>query len=127
MERPPGDFCPVYHRAIELIGRRWTGAIVRVLLGGPRRFSDITAAVPGLSDRLLSERLKELEAAGIVTRVVVPETPVRVEYRLTEKGRALSAVIAAVSEWATTWLAPPGPESDQPADAHRTEPVALAG
>ena len=102
-EHSTGAFCPVYHRAIELIGRRWTGAILRALLGGERRFSDVRATIPGLSDRLLSERLKELEAARIVTRVVVPDTPVRVEYRLTEKGRALSAVVAAISEWAATW------------------------
>ena len=102
-------FCPLYHRAVELIGRRWTGAILRVLLSGATRFSDVTAAVPGLSDRLLSERLKELEAEGIVTRTVIPETPVRIEYRLTEKGRALGNVMAAVAAWAEEWL--PNPTS----------------
>ncbi len=71
-------FCPNYHRAVELIGRRWTGAILRVLLSGATRFSDVTAAIPGLSDRLLSERLKELEFEGIVTRTVIPATPVRI-------------------------------------------------
>lgn len=101
-------FCPAYHRAVEVIGRRWTGAILRVLLSGEIRFSDITAAVPGLSDRLLSDRLKELEAEGIVTRTVIPATPVRIEYRLTEKGRALHDVVAAVSAWAETWQ-PAGP------------------
>ncbi|MDP9471257.1 MAG: helix-turn-helix transcriptional regulator [Chloroflexota bacterium] len=107
-------FCPIYHRAIELIGRRWTGAILRVLLSGQTRFSDVTAAIPGLSDRLLSERLKELEAEGIVTRTVIPETPVRIEYRLTEKGRALSHVINAVSEWAGKWLGPHGAAPPEP-------------
>jgi len=96
-------FCPRYHRAIELIGRRWTGAILRVLLSGTIRFSDMTAAIPGLSDRLLSERLKELEAEGIVTRTVIPEMPVRIEYHLTDKGRALHDVIDAVSRWAEEW------------------------
>jgi DNA-binding HxlR family transcriptional regulator len=100
---PPSAFCPVYHRAIELIGRRWTGAILRVLLGGPTRFSDIAGHIPGLSDRLLSERLKELEAEGIVVRTVYPEMPVRIEYALTGKGRALEGAIAAVSQWAETW------------------------
>src|SRR5688500_6033426 len=100
---PPSAFCPVYHRAIELIGRRWTGAILRVLLSGPTRFSDIAAHIPGLSDRLLSERLKELEVEGIVVRTVYPEMPVRIEYALTEKGHALEGVIAAVSVWAETW------------------------
>ncbi len=98
-------FCPAYHRAIELLGRRWTGAILRALLSGEARFSDITASVPGLSDRLLSERLKELEAEGIVVRTVVPSTPVRVDYALTEKGEDLSEVIVAVSSWAERWLA----------------------
>jgi DNA-binding HxlR family transcriptional regulator len=103
-------FCPSYHHAIELIGRRWTGAILRAMLSGEARFSDIASVVPGLSDRLLSERLKELEAEEIVTRTVVASTPVRVDYALTEKGQALSEVIAAVSTWAEEWLAPT-PES----------------
>lgn len=97
-------FCPAYHEAIELIGRRWTGAILRVLLSGATRFTDITATIPGLSDRLLSERLKQLESEGIVIRTVYPETPVRVEYGLTPKGRALTDVVIAVSAWAETWL-----------------------
>ena len=99
-------FCPTYHRAIELIGRRWTGAIVRAMLSGEARFSDIATAVPGLSDRLLSERLKELEAEGIVLRTVVPSTPVRVDYALTDKGLALNDIIVAVSDWAENWLVP---------------------
>jgi DNA-binding HxlR family transcriptional regulator len=99
----PSAFCPRYHHAVELIGRRWTGAILRALLSGEQRFSDIADAVPGLSDRLLSERLKELEAEEILTRTVIPETPVRVEYRLTYKGRALAPVVEAVSAWAETW------------------------
>ena len=98
-------FCPTYHHAIELIGRRWTGAILRAMLSGEARFSDIASVVPGLSDRLLSERLKELEVEGIVRRTVVASTPVRVDYALTEKGQALSEVIAAVSTWAERWLA----------------------
>lgn len=96
--------CPLYHRAVELVGRRWTGAILMVLLQGASRFTEIVNAVPGLSDRLLSERLKELEAEGIVKRTVHPEMPVRVEYRLTEKGRDLSGVAEAVTDWASRWL-----------------------
>ncbi|HEV2109468.1 MAG TPA: helix-turn-helix domain-containing protein [Thermomicrobiales bacterium] len=117
---PPDDhtsaFCPVYHHAIELIGKRWTGAILRAMLSGATRFSDVTAAVPGLSDRLLSERLKELEAEGIVTRTVIPSTPVKIEYRLTPKGRALNDVIASVSEWAGSWT-PPSAEDPRAEDA----------
>ncbi|MBT5774707.1 MAG: helix-turn-helix transcriptional regulator [Dehalococcoidia bacterium] len=97
-------FCPRFHHAVELIGRRWSGAIVRAMLGGATRFSEICATVPGLSDRLLSERLKELETEGIVTRTVYPETPVRIEYRLTEKGRALAPAIEAISGWADAWV-----------------------
>jgi DNA-binding HxlR family transcriptional regulator len=103
-------FCPTYHHAIELIGRRWTGVILRAMLSGEARFSDIASVVPGLSDRLLSERLKELEAEGIVRRTVVASTPVRVDYALTQKGQALSEVITAVSAWAEEWL-PPALES----------------
>lgn len=98
-------FCPLYHRAIEIVGRRWTGAIIRALLAGNIRFTQIRATVPGLSDRLLSERLKELEAEDIVERRVLAETPVRIEYHLTPKGEALGSVVQAVSAWAEAWLA----------------------
>ena len=100
-------FCPQFHRAVELIGRRWTGVIVRALMGGAVRFSDISGAVPGLSDRLLSERLKELEAEGIVRRSVYPETPVRIEYTLTDKGLALSQAIGEIATWAERWGSKP--------------------
>lgn len=102
-------YCPQFRQAIELIGRRWTGAIIRALLSGASRFTELAAAVPGLSDRLLSERLKELEAAAIVERVVVPSMPVRVEYHLTPKGHGLLHVIEVVSTWAHQWGEPAGP------------------
>ncbi len=102
-----GAFCPVFHRAVELIGRRWNGAIVRALLSGAVRFSELTESIPELSDRMLSERLKELELEGIVARTVLPETPVRIEYHLTEKGRALTPVLDAISAWSYAWLVPP--------------------
>jgi DNA-binding HxlR family transcriptional regulator len=126
MEKPdmkapdrPAAFCPYYHHAVELIGRRWTGAILRALLSGVSRFCDLTATIPGLSDRMLSERLKELEAEGIVERRVYPETPVRIEYHLTEKGRALGAAVGAVTDWAQDWLAPTGRSADETAAASR--------
>jgi DNA-binding HxlR family transcriptional regulator len=103
MHAGPSPFCPQFHHAVELIGRRWTGAVIRALLSGITRFSELTAAIPGLSDRMLSERLKELEAEGLVRRLVIPETPVRVVYQLTEKGRALGDVVEAVSAWAAVW------------------------
>ena len=96
--------CSAYHRAIELIGKRWTGAILFVLMDGPLRFSEVRQLVPDLSDRLLSERMKELEAEGIVERRVIDETPVRVEYELTEKGRALEPVVSALKGWAREWI-----------------------
>jgi DNA-binding HxlR family transcriptional regulator len=105
-EHGPTAVCPLYHRAVELIGRRWSGAILYALHGGETRFSDLTGAVPGLSDRLLSERLKELEAEGLVVRTVFPEIPVRIEYTLTDKGRALGEVMDAIGAWAHEWLVP---------------------
>jgi DNA-binding HxlR family transcriptional regulator len=96
-------FCPRFHEAVELIGRRWTGAIVRVLLGGPHRFSELAAAVPGISERLLAQRLRELEASGIVVRRVIPGPPVGVEYELTRVGHDLEAVVTAVAAWAHRW------------------------
>lgn len=100
----PANVCPHFHRAVELIGRRWTGAILSALLGGARRFTDVSQAVPGLSDRLLTERLKELEAEGIVVRVTGVASPARAEYRLTAKGRDLHEVTDAVTNWAYRWL-----------------------
>jgi DNA-binding HxlR family transcriptional regulator len=96
--------CSAYHQAIELIGKRWTGAILFVLLDGPLRFSEVKILVPDLSDRLLSERLKELEAEGIVERRVIDDMPVRVEYGLTEKGRALEPAVRSLKVWARSWL-----------------------
>lgn len=103
----PAAVCPRFHYAVELIGRRWTGAILRTLLSGATRYSDIAHAVPGLSDRLLSERLRELEAEGIVTRTVIPEMPVRIEYQLTSKGESLEAVLISIADWAETWVDAP--------------------
>ena len=98
--------CVYYHRAVELIGKRWSGAIVAVLLEGPLHFSEIRRLVPEISDRLLSERLKELEAEGVVERRVLDGSPVRVEYSLTEKGKALEPAVRALKQWGREWLAP---------------------
>ncbi len=101
------DHSAPFQRAIELIGRRWTGAVVKALIGGPARFNQLLAGIPGISDRVLTERLRELETEGIVERLVDPGPPVRVSYRLTVRGRALEPVLASVSEWADVWLATP--------------------
>lgn len=98
------ECCALYHRAVELVGKRWTGAILLVLLDGPLRFSEVRQLVPDLSDRLLSERLKELEAEGIVERCVLDGAPVGVEYGLTAKGRALEPAVRALKSWAQEWL-----------------------
>jgi DNA-binding HxlR family transcriptional regulator len=97
--------CPRFHRASELIGRRWTGAIIFVLLKERCRFATLREAIPDITDRMLSERLQELEAEGIVERTVLPEPPVRVEYELTRKGRALATAVDAIAHWADKWVA----------------------
>ena len=96
--------CSRFHAAVELIGRRWAGAIIQVLLGGRRRYCDLKALIPEISDRMLSERLRELEDEGVLRRIVTPETPVRVEYELTKKGSALNEAMDAIGEWATEWI-----------------------
>ncbi len=103
------QICPYFHKGIELIGKRWTGCIIDALMDGPRRFSELLEAVPGLYDRLLSERLKELEAEEVVRRRVYPETPVRIEYELTPKGRDLERAVSEVRRWARRWIAAPSP------------------
>ena len=97
------EVCAKFHKAVELIGRRWSGALIQVLLQGRQRYAELRAAVPDITDRMLSERLRELEEEGILARKVIPETPVRVEYELTAKGRALEAPLSAIGQWATRW------------------------
>jgi DNA-binding HxlR family transcriptional regulator len=96
--------CPLYHEAVELVGRRWTGAILRVLMDGPLRFSEIAQAIPELSDRLLSERMKELEARGVVERRVISGPPLRVEYELSQMGTELEPALSELQRWARRWL-----------------------
>lgn len=111
--------CERFHGAIELVGRRWTGAILFLLLGGHRRFSELAEGIPGISDRLLSERLKELEAAGIVERCPLAETPGRTEYGLTEAGQGLAPAIEALVRWAHDWLPDPDLESSEASPTQR--------
>lgn len=99
----PAYVCPDFHAAIELIGRRWAGAILRALGERPHYFAELTTSVPGLSDRLLSRRLRELEAAGLVERSVETGSPARVSYALTEKGRSLEPALVALEDWARAW------------------------
>lgn len=95
--------CPHFHAAIELVGKRWTGAIVSALGEGPMRFGELGRAVPGISDRLLSRRLRELEDEGLIERSVEPGAPVRVSYALTEMGEGLGPAIGELKQWARRW------------------------
>lgn len=99
--------CHRFHKASELIGRRWTGAILFILVKAPCRFATLRDAIPDITDRMLSERLQELEEEGLVERSVVPDTPVRVEYSLTRKGKALAGAIGSIADWAEKYIALP--------------------
>ncbi len=116
--------CPRFHKAIELIGGRWTGPVLQVLMNGRARFAELRNAIPNISDRMLSERLRELEAEGIVARTVVPEVPVRVEYELTDKGHELHASLTAIGKWAERWIVIPGAK---PAKAAKPTKARRAG
>ena len=110
-------FCPDYHEAVELIGKRWNGAILRALLHGATRFAQIRDIIPELTDRMLATRLKELEAQGILSRTVTPATPVLIEYHLTQKGTDLEEAVTALSEWADRWAAPSTSQTSPPRGA----------
>ncbi|MDD2447385.1 MAG: helix-turn-helix domain-containing protein [Tissierellia bacterium] len=95
--------CPKFEKAFELLGKRWTGLIIQTLLSGNKRFTDIEIAIPNISARMLTERFKELEQQGIITRHVYPETPVRIEYELTGKGKDLQKVMVEIQNWTEKW------------------------
>jgi len=108
------ELCNAFHSAIELIGRRWTGAIIFLLLRSRCRFATLRDAIPDITDRMLTERLQELEQEGIVDRTVIPESPIRVEYSLTAKGRALATAMDAVGDWAHKWGKPAANDAAHP-------------
>jgi DNA-binding HxlR family transcriptional regulator len=112
--------CARFHRAVELVGRRWTGAIIRVLLHGPARYHELASAIPDISDRMLAERLRELESEELIVRTVIPETPVRVEYALTRKGRELQPALDALGRWADRYVALPGDPARRASRAPRS-------
>lgn len=99
----PNSLCPKFEKAMKILSQRWSGLIVSQLLSGPQRFCTIEASLP-ISGRLLSERLKDLEREGIVRREVYPETPVRIEYSLTEKGKALQPALKEIENWSKAWI-----------------------
>jgi len=106
--RPYGHYCPVA-KTLELVGGRWTLLIVRELLVGPQRFTDLHLALEGIPRNLLADRLRHLEAHGIVTRQELPPPAARTVYALTGPGRELLPVIGALAQWGLTHLPPPGP------------------
>lgn len=116
--------CSRFHRAVELIGSRWTGAIIQTLLKGRTRYALIKAAIPDITDRMLSERLRSLETEGVVTRSVVPESPVRVEYELTDKGRSLKSALEEIGVWAERWITA---DAEPVEKIRKPEPVAAPG
>ena len=95
--------CPKFEKAMSILSQRWTGLVIFQLLNGPQRFCKIEASI-GVSGRVLSERLKDLEKEGIVKREVFPETPVRIEYSLTEKGLALAPLMKELETWSHDWV-----------------------
>ncbi|WP_337098042.1 winged helix-turn-helix transcriptional regulator [Paenibacillus sp. YIM B09110] len=96
--------CPKYEAAADILGKKWTGRIIRVLLGGPKRFKEIKEQIPEMSDKMLTDRMKELETQNIINRNVYPEMPVRIEYDLTDKGRELQPVIESIQKWGEEWM-----------------------
>lgn len=96
--------CPKYESSVDVIGKKWVGLIIRVLLDGPKRFKDVKEQIPQLSDKMLTDRMKELEQLDVIVRNVYPETPVRIEYELTAKGRDLEPVIQAIQAWGEKWM-----------------------
>lgn len=98
------SLCPRYEIAFSILGKKWTGLIIRCLLDGPKRFSDLSELIPHLSAKVLADRMKELEQLKLVNRTVYPEIPVKIEYSLTEQGRDLEQTLHAVQAWAEKWI-----------------------
>ncbi|GAK39868.1 helix-turn-helix domain-containing protein [Paenibacillus urinalis] len=104
MEGQHLKMCPRFESAFSFLGKRWNGLIIQTLMDGPKRFKDISNLIPQMSDKMLSERMKDLESEGILIRHVYPETPVRIEYELTDKGKALQPVMQGIQQWAEQWV-----------------------
>ncbi|RYM06632.1 transcriptional regulator [Sporolactobacillus sp. THM7-7] len=104
--------CPKFEQAFQIIGKKWNGLIIEVLLSGDEHFSTISGAIPELSDRMLAARLKELERMGIVERHVDTGYPIQVTYKLTQKGRAIEPILAEVHRWANHWFESPSEETN---------------
>ncbi|MFT8317659.1 MAG: helix-turn-helix domain-containing protein [Sporolactobacillus sp.] len=105
--------CPKFEKAFQVIGKKWNGLIIDVLIGGETHFSHISAAIPEMSDRMLAARLRELEKLKIVERRVDTGYPVRVNYKLTEKGKEISPILDEVHRWADKWYEASATESEK--------------
>jgi DNA-binding HxlR family transcriptional regulator len=103
MKQP--TICPKFEKAISLLSQRWSALVIYQLLSGSQRFTEIQSAI-GISGKVLSDRLKDLEHQGIVKREVIPETPVIIEYSLTDKGRSLEPVLREIESWSQHWVKP---------------------
>ncbi|MCA1828614.1 MAG: winged helix-turn-helix transcriptional regulator [Myxococcales bacterium] len=103
MQRPV-PACQRFHTAADLLGKRWTALIVQALITRPRRYCELVQALDAVSERMLIQRLKELERAGVIQRRVLDERPVGVEYRLTNMGRGLGRVVDELERWADQWI-----------------------
>ncbi|MEU2288961.1 helix-turn-helix domain-containing protein [Streptomyces sp. NPDC013178] len=108
------ESCPSFDGTLELIGRRWTGSVLQAADRGARRFSEYRAMIDGISDRLLSQRLKELESAGLIQRIVVPSTPVQISYRLAPEGQALVHALGPLAQWSMRRSGTRGPDRSRP-------------
>lgn len=115
--------CARFHAAIELIGARWSGAVLRAMFTGSSRYADIKAAIPGISDVMLTRRLRELEGAGLIYRQVINGSPVHVEYQLSQMGFETGPVLDAIIAWSHKWIPIPAGAADDSA-SHPSDPKA---
>ena len=114
-------YCPYYAAATEMLSRRWAATVLRALVPGPARFGEIASAIPDMTDKLLSQRLKDLEHDGLIEPFLGSGRPVRVQYRLTDKGTALGQILLDINRWALKWIDLQGhrPSPNPPASTRR--------
>lgn len=100
------DYCPYFDAATEVLGRRWAALVLRALVVGPARFGEISQRVPGVTDRMLARRLRELADSGFLEQVTESDGSARTSYRLTAKGASLAPLIVELNRWALEWVEP---------------------
>lgn len=105
--------CPKLEKAFQILGKKWNGLIIEVLLNGETHFSTISGSIPELSDRMLSARLRELEEMGIIERLIDTGYPIQVTYRLSKMGRELKPILDEVHNWADKWYSGTGTEIEE--------------